>query len=228
MRRRNRDPFISYIVFGAFVVIVVASFVVSHFKRKKRTEAFERVAGDLGLTFSPQGNEGLFTQLGWCELFSRGRDKKVLNLMRGSNEGREIALFDYQYITGHGKSRRTHSSTVACLRSDGTPLPGFTLRPEGTWDKISGWFGGTDMDFDSHPKFSRSFVLRGHHEVAVRRLFTPMVLEYYEQHTGISAEGLNDTLLYYRHGKTIPAEGVTQFLADAFQSLSLLRAESRG
>ena len=81
--------------------------------------------------------------------------------MRGSNEGREIAVFDYQYVTGYGKSRkRTVCSTVACLRSDGPPLPGFTLRPEGTWDKISSWFGGADIDFDTHPKFSRSFVLR--------------------------------------------------------------------
>jgi carbonic anhydrase len=228
MRRRNGDPGISFIIIGVIVIVAVASYFISNVRRKRRTEAFQRVAEDLGLTFSPQGNEDLATQLGWCELFSRGRDKKILNLMRGSNEGREIAVFDYQYVTGHGKSRRTVCSTVACLRSDGPPIPGFTLRPEGTWDKISNLFGGNDIDFDTHAKFSRSFVLRGENEAAVRKLFAAPVLDYYEQHPGISAEGSNDTLLFYRHRKSVPPEGVTQFLADAFESLSLFRGESRG
>src|SRR6476620_446543 len=208
MRRRNGDPVISFIIVGVIVVVAIVSYVISNIRRRQRTEAFQRVAGDLGLNFSPQSNEFLITDLGWCELFSRGRDKKIMNLMRGSNEGREIAVFDYQYVTGHGKSRRTVSSTVACLRSEGTALPGFTLRPEGTWDKLSSVFGRADIDFDAHPKFSRSFVLDGEDESAVRTFFTPPVLEYFEQHPGISAEGSNDTLLFYRQGKQVPPEGV--------------------
>ena len=227
MRRRNGDPTITFIIFGVIAVVVIASYFIRNIRRKKRTEAFQRVADDLGLTFSPQGDVVLVDQLGWCDLFSRGRNKTMLNLMRGSNEEREIAVFDYQYVTGHGKSKRTVCSTVACLRFDGPPLPGFTLRPEGTWDKISHWFGGADIDFDTHPKFSRSFVLRGENEAAVRNSFTAPVLEYYEQHSGISAEGSNDTLLFYRHGKSVRPEGVTQFLADSFESLSLFRGESR-
>jgi hypothetical protein len=113
------------------------------------------------------------------------------------------------------------------LRSDGTPLPGFTLRPEGTWDKISSWFKSNDISFDTHPKFSRSFVLRGQDEPAIRKLFTPQVLEYFEEHPGVSAEGSNETLLYYQHGKSVPSEGVSQFLANAFESLSLFRGGQR-
>jgi hypothetical protein len=53
------------------------------------------------------------------------------------------------------------------------------------------------------------------------------VLEYFEQRSGISAEGSNDTLLFYRLRKRVPPEGVNQFLADAFESLSLFRGEQR-
>ena len=227
MRRRNDDPIISLIILGVIVVIAVASYFISNLRRKKRTEALERAAGELGLIFSPQGNDYLVNQLSWCELFSRGRSKKVLNLMRGSNEGREISLFDYQYVTGHGKSRRTVCSTVACLRADGPPLPAFTLRPEGTWDKISKLFRSADIDFDTHPNFSRSFMLRGDDESAVRTIFAPAVLEYFEQRSGISAEGSSDTLVLYRSSKKVPPDGVNQFLADAFGALSLFRAEPR-
>ena len=101
------------------------------------------------------------------------------------------------------------------------------LRPEGTWDKISSWFKNADINFDTHPKFSRSFVLSGENESAIRAVFSPPMLEYFEQHPGISTEGLNDTLLVYRHGKSVPPEGVTQFLAEAFQLLSLFRGEQR-
>jgi hypothetical protein len=177
MRRRHGDPFLSFIILGVIAVAVVVSYFIRNIQRKKRTDAFQRIADELGLSFSAQGNEHLMTDLGWCDLFSRGRAKKVLNLMRGSNEGREVALFDYHYVTGHGRSRRTWCSTVACLRSDGPPLAAFSLRPEAAWDKISSWFGSADIDFETHKKFSRSFVLRGQNEAAVRRLFKPPGLD---------------------------------------------------
>ena len=59
MRRRNGDPAISFIIIGVIAVIAVASYFISNISGKKRTEAFERVAGELGLTFSRQGNEQL-------------------------------------------------------------------------------------------------------------------------------------------------------------------------
>jgi len=184
------------------------------------------VADELGLTFSAQGNVLQVSHLDWCDLFSRGGSKKALNLMRGSNEGREISVFDYQYVTGHGKSRKVVYSTVACLRTDGATLPTFVLRPEGAWDKISSWFRSADINFDTHPRFSRSFVLRGEDEAAVRATFTPPVLEYFEEHSDISAEGSNDTLLFYRVGKKVPPEGVSQFLADAFEALAVFQNSS--
>jgi hypothetical protein len=225
MRRPNGDPTITFIIIGVVAIIAVGSYFIGNIRRKKRTAAFERVAGELGLTFSPQGNALFASELGWCELGSRGRGKKTLNLMRGSNDGREISVFDYQYVTGYGRSRRVTTSTVASLRSEGPPLPSFTLRPKGTWDKISNLFGGTKINFDTHPTFSRSFVVRGQNEPAIRTLFTPHVLDYFEQQSGISTEGAGDTLLFYRHGKRVPPDGVTQFLADAFESLSIFRGE---
>ncbi len=226
MPRRHGDPTVSFIVLGVIAIVVVVSYFVRNIRSKKRTEAFQRVADELGLSFSPTGNEQLLAELGWAKLFSRGRSKKLLNLMRGSNDGREVAVFDYHFVTGSGKSKRTWRTTVACLRFDGAPMPTFTLRPEGTWDKISSWFKSADINFDSHQKFSRSFLLCGEDEPAIRTLFTPAVLGYYEQHVGNSAEGAGHTLLLYRHGKSVAPTDATQFLADAFESLSLFRGKA--
>ena len=222
MRRRNGDPFVFVIVLSAVAIFAIVSYLVRKARSKQRAEDLQQVANELGLSFSPWASDELTNQLSWCALLSRGRSKTILNLMRSSNADREVAVFDYQYVTGHGKSRRTVTTTVACLRSDGAPLPGFSLRPEGTWDKISGWFGRADIDFDTHPKFSRAFVLSGQSESAVRALFTPPVLDHCEQFTGISVEGLDQTVVLYRLGKSVPAPAIKQFLADAFELLSVL------
>src|SRR5436190_8880284 len=103
--RRHADPF--FLVFICIVLVAAAiSYFVSSIRRRKRTEALQRVADDLGLTFSPQDTEQLVGHTGWCDLFSPRRGKKIFNLMQGSSGGRYVAVFDYQYVTGHGKSKK--------------------------------------------------------------------------------------------------------------------------
>jgi hypothetical protein len=222
--RRHDDPVFSVVGVCLVLAAVAISYLVSRIRRRKRTEALQRVADELGLTFSPQDTEQLITELGWFDLFSRGRAKKILNLMCGSSGGRYVAVFDYQHVTGHGRGKKTWRTTVALLRSEGPPIPRFSLRPQGAWDKISSWFKTANIDFDNRPQFSRSYLLRGENETGTRALFTEPVLDYFEQHSGQSSEGMNDMLLFYRPGKRVPPADVSQFLADAFEAQSLFRA----
>jgi hypothetical protein len=67
-------------------------------------------------------------------------------------------------------------------------------------------------------------LLRGENEPQIRALFTEPVLDYFEQHSRPSTEGMDDTLLFYRLGKRVAPAGVSQFLADAFEAQSLFRA----
>lgn len=227
MRRGNNDPLISLILFGAIAAAAVIGLIVANVLRRRRTDALQRVAEGLGLEFVRRGSGQLAAELGLFTLFSRGRSKKVLNWMHGSGEGREVDLFDYAFVTGHGKSKRTCRSTVVCLRFDGGGLPGFWLRPAGAWDKMKSWFGRAAIIFDMHPQFSRSFVLRGESEPAIRKIFTPAVLEFYEQHPGLSTEALDRTLLFYRTGKRTRPADIGQFLAETFEAQSLFRAGDR-
>lgn len=222
--RRHDDPVISIVVICVVLVAVAISYFVSSIRRRKRTEALQRVADELGLTFSPQDTVQLVTELGWCDLFSRGRAKKILNLMSGSSGGRYVAVFDYQFVTGHGKSKKTWRTTVALLRSEGPPIPRFSLRPQGAWDKLSNWFRSANINFDNRPQFSRSYLLRGENEPGIRALFTEPALDYFEQHRGLNTEGMDDSLLFYRPGKRVPPIDVSQFLADSFEAQSLFRA----
>jgi hypothetical protein len=224
MRRRHGDPFFSIVAVCLVLAVVAISYFVSSIRRRRRTEALQRVADELGLNFTPQGTEQLVMELGWCDLFSRGRAKKILNLMRGSSGGRDVAVFDYQHVTGYGKNKRTSRTTVSLLRSEGPPIPRFSLRPKGAWDKISSWFRSADIEFSNRPQFSRSYLLRGENELGIRVLFTEAVLDFLEIHPGPSIDGAGDSLLFFRPGKCVPPADVSQFLADAFEAQSLFRA----
>ena len=66
--------------------------------------------------------------------------------------------------------------------------------------KLCEMLGLKDIDFDSHPQFSKDYLLKGADEAAVRRCFHPAVLTFFEQHTGkrqwVATEGLGSILVY--------------------------------
>ena len=102
------------------------------------------------------------------------------------------------------------------FRSPALNLPEFALRPENLFDKIGDVFGGQDIDFESHPKFSKSYSLRGSDEQKVRETFTDEVLSSFENQTGISTEGGGDQLIFYRAGKRIDPDQVRSFKQGVF------------
>ena len=62
------------------------------------------------------------------------------------------------------------------------------MRPEGMFDKIGSALGFQDIDFESHELFSRSFVLQGSNEEAIRQYFDQSVLDFFAAKPGISVE----------------------------------------
>lgn len=207
------------LVFGLLTLIIVLAIR----GEKKRTEAFEKVAADLGLPFHPKGDAALLERLQGFHLFSQGRSKKMQNLLYGQIEGGEVALFGHRYTTGSGKNSQVHNQNVAYFRSPSLDLPRFALRPEHIFHKIGGVLGYQDIDFDSHERFSKAYLLRGDDEAAIRETFTDSVLSFYECQKGISTEAGGDQLIFYRAGKRIKPEEVVSFLEEASSAFKLFK-----
>lgn len=221
---RRKDtivPFIYLIVFTVVGVVIAAAIFISRIRRRQRTEAFQRIAAELGLDFTPEVGDRYAADLEHFELFNKGRSKNVSNLLQGTSDNRALAIFDYQYTTGSGKHRHTWHTTVLQIQFDGPELPQFSLRAESLWDKIASKFGSHDIDFDTHPTFSKKYVLRGENEPNIRAVFTPPILDYFEAHPGLNIEAWGQTLLFYRLGKHVKPEEVNAFLADGLALLSL-------
>jgi hypothetical protein len=79
----------------------------------------------------------------------------VVVTVRGPYAGLTSVVFDYKWVTGTGKQRRTHRAGVYAV---GLPagLPWVHIRSEHMLDKAARLFGGQDIDLESE-EFNRAF-----------------------------------------------------------------------
>jgi hypothetical protein len=191
--------------------------------RMKRVDEMARVAAELRLAFTPEGDETTMAAHAGLHLFSHGRSKKVRNLMRGSMRDSNVSIFDYQYTVGGGKNQHTYRQTVVSIRMEGRNLPAFSMRPENVFHKLGSMMGYQDIDFESNPVFSKKYLLRGPDEAAIRSVFTSRVLTFLESESGLCVEADGRTLIVYRHSSSAKPEALREFMergmriADLFQ-----------
>jgi hypothetical protein len=214
-------------VLVGFLVVAVVVMLLSRRYERRRSEAMATAASQHGLAFELAGESSPEQELLSFHLFNAGRGRKSGNVMRGSSGGIDVVLFDYKFVTGSGKSQSTHQQTVAGFRLEGTTLPGFELRHEHIFYKIAALFGYQDIDFPEHPEFSRRYLLRGSDEAAVRALFSPALIEFFQQLANENrwwvVEGTGERLLVYRPEKRLNPAELPQFLQDTTTVTSYFR-----
>jgi len=203
--------------------VVVLGIVVGAYAERKRREAIQRVADELGLAFYQDGDPDLVRQLSDMPLFSKGRSKRITNMIHGETDAVVMGIFDYRYTTGSGKNSHTHRQSVAFFRSADLNLPVFELRPQSFMHGIGKIFGYQDIDFDTHPKFSKTFLLRGPNEEQVRATFDGELLTSLEQNQGVCVEGRYQDLVFYRHAKRVKPEQFKELMNEGFKIFALFQ-----
>ncbi len=224
-RRGNLAPWFAIGMLVLTVVPLIIILVAASRREKKRTAQLKDVAESLGFEFVAKDNAEYLKSLKKLSLFSRiGRRQRILNLLRGNSSNIEVTIFDHTYVVSAGEHSHTRRQSVICFQSAALSLPGFTLAPKKFWNKVGGMLGQQSIEFETHPAFSENYLLRGDDADAVRAVFTPPVLEYFEQHLGCSAEGSDNRLLLYKATKRVPPAETTAFLEEGLQALSLLHS----
>lgn len=215
------------VLFGVLGVGVVVLLICLEIRRQRlRTEAFQKVAAEMGFEFFPTGQEGFWGDLSKFHLFQQGHSKHFRNLMRGTAMGLEVCIFDYQFTTGHGKHAVRWRQTAIGFQSPDLNLPDFGMRPEGFWQRLGQWLGYQDIDFESHEQFSKQYVLRGSDEAAVRNLFRERVLDYFTDHAGMNVEGHGDRLLVYWQARQMGPDQVRELMEAGFEALAQFRPKT--
>nr|MDQ5837547.1 hypothetical protein [Acidobacteriota bacterium] len=196
-----------------FIGLMVWLFVRARRLAEERRRMLQSVAAQMGWAFTDDdASFSMIPNLGTYYLFSQGHSRKIENMLYGEVDGGRAAVFDYTYVTGHGKHRQRHYQTVAYFQSRDLSLPSFSLRPENVLHKVFGAFGYQDIDFAQRPEFSKQYLLRGQDESAIRRTFSDRLLAFYETNPRLSTDGGADQLFFYQENVAVSPENVQQFV----------------
>jgi len=208
-------PAIALLLGITFVLLIVVFVVVSRRKERERTEALRRVAETAGLAFEPKADIAAVRLLGDVQLFARGHSKQVTNLMRGRLGDQQVAVFDYRYTIGSGKSQRTDMQTVVLLPSAKNFLPDLQMVPENPLSRLWESFGYQDIDIESSPEFSRRYIVRGADEAAIRAALYPGATSYFAEHEGWTVEVQSGTVGIYRGDNRPKPDDMRTFIDEA-------------
>jgi hypothetical protein len=214
---------IVWIILAGVAVLFIAVYGTTWYMGKKRAKALQALAPALSFTFTASGDDMLIGELGEFHLFSQGYRRRISNVLQGKFNLVPVTVMDYKYTTGGGKSSHTWTQTVLVFDSDKLQLPRFLLRPENLFDKIESAFGYKDINFDTAPVFSEKYLLRGENEAAVRSAFNAGILQYYEQHPGLSTEADGKKLIFYRTSKVVPPDKIQAFLQEGYDAFELFK-----
>ncbi len=147
---------------------------------RKRREALAAVARRMGLRFDARGDRSIH-RVFRHPVFDRGRSRQSSNHIFGemtiSGYPVDVRMADYQYVTGSGKSRRTHHISFACFRLPFVGTPDLLIRKEHLGDRLLGGLGFEDIDFESE-EFSRRFFVKSGDRRYAYDLIHPGMMEF--------------------------------------------------
>jgi hypothetical protein len=224
----DNSCFVVFAIFAIIALFMLAAAIIGYVQEKKRTEQWQQVAQQLGLPFLGE-REDVLARLSSMRIFQRGSGRTIRNVVAGEMGPVRVTLGDFRYTTGSGKNRRTHHFTVCIVENDALQVPACYLRPERRFlDSLGSLFGGQDIDFEEDEEFSRSFVLQGDSEAAVRELFTADVRAWFCDNpvANLQFEARGNTLALHT-GRRYPPDEATQLLQRALEITKVLGQPAR-
>jgi hypothetical protein len=192
-----------FLILGGIVAFTGAIVYYAQVQQKKRTLEMSTLASGMGWGFEEAPT--LPPVLRQLEPFKSGHSHRVRNRISRTSQDQPVAVFDFFYTTGGGKSAKHHRQTVAHVPLERN-LPQFSVRAEHLGHRILGALGMQDIDFPEYPAFSQRYLLRGPDEIALRHAFRRSVIEYFEGHTGLSASCSGPDLFLWMNGLAPAAE----------------------
>lgn len=147
----------------AVVILVGGGVGLSLWFAAKRRQALAAWAASRGLAFSPGKDTSLEARFPGFDCLRTGDHRFADNILAGKWADREFMGFDYHYETHtqstKGGTQTQHHTFSAVVLSSAVPLKPLLIRPEGVFDKVAGFFGFEDINFES-AEFSRKFYVK--------------------------------------------------------------------
>lgn len=201
-------------VFLGIAALVVAGAGLVYYAAYLRRKKLGELAASMGLLYSETGPDIGFLQGTGLELFCQGHTRSAINMIQASTGAGPLRVFDYSYVTGHGKHRSTHSYTVALIDCAQGTVPHFDLKPESFIYKIGEVMGFKDIDLPGFQLFSDKYRLTGADEAAVHAFFSPARAAWFERNLGMRVQGARDHVLVLKRESTLPVDAWQGFIEE--------------
>jgi hypothetical protein len=190
-----------------FVGIIIFVGVIAYFgyiQAKKRREAFERLAMELGFRFAPEKDSAFAARFGFLEHMDDGRRRYAFNRLYGDVDGQRANIFDYHYETysRDSKGRRTthhHYFSIFTLSLSGR-LPELNIEREGFFSKIGQAMGFDDIDFES-VEFSKRYKVKSGDKKFAYDFCNALMIDYLLRQRDLIIEVDGNTLALTFKGK---------------------------
>lgn len=125
------------------------------------------------------------------------------NIISGEYEGQNISweICDITFDEGALMAMEVYHTTIKMIELPYS-IPEFTLESEGIFDKIfdrvASMTGQKDIDFPDSTVFSNKLLLKGDDEAAIRKFFTPELIQLFEKEQVYHVESNGSALLIFR------------------------------
>lgn len=206
---------------GVVCGLVFASIAVGKERRRLvRQRELHLYASRSSLRFSPKGSESIADEIKRLTGYS-GR-WWLENEMQGRVDAIRMTVGDL-YHCSTGENSKTTVRTVAHFRGGDLYFPHFTLQREGKLVTFVGDLAGVrDIDFSSHPEFSRLYHLSSDQPETTQQLFTDECLQYFAADHGWQIRAERDQMMMTRD-EVIAAGDLDLFIDQTQAILALLR-----
>jgi hypothetical protein len=232
----TKKPLLGVILatFLLIILLFILFYVNSHLRSRAlnlgRADKLTETANTLNVNYYSDGIDSIYESIAFSKKSENGSDI-VSNLMQGEVSNTKFAIFDREYTVRCDDSYTTKKYTAIYFSTANLNLPRFTLKPEGFGDQVAtlaqlnlSTFKSEyqDIDFTSHPEFSKRFLLQGEDEEKIRAIFTDKLLGYFLTHQKITIEGKGNILIVYRESilqsdDRISTDQWTAFMDTAYQ-----------
>lgn len=187
-----------------FLVLVGVVFYVGHLQAKKRREAFQAIAAELGFSFRPDKDYSFARRFGFLEHMDDGSKRYAFNILSGQLEGQQANIFDYHYETysRDSKGRRTTHHHYFSIFTLSLPraFPELNITREGFFAKIGQAIGFDDIDFES-VEFSKRYSVKSRDKKFAYDFCNAQMIDYLLRQEDLIIEVDGNTLALTFKGK---------------------------
>lgn len=170
-------------------------------KASPRQQRIKKIAANNGWMYTQEEQVDSIELLEFDFFRSRPIEYKM-NVIGGEFEGSNVdwEISDITFDEGAMLSKEVYKTTVQLVHLN-REIPRFVLEQEGIFDKIFDRvlsINSQDIDFVSHPIFSKKLKLTGEDEQAVRGLFTSDLIEFLESEEIYHIECNGNALIIFK------------------------------